>query len=219
MEFILHIFILIAIYSILSLSLNLIVGFVGILSIAHGALFGVAAYTLGILTLDYNLSFWFALLISGIVSSCVGFIIALPCLKLKGDYLALATFGFAVAAYNIFNNWLSLTRGPMGMPGIETPTILSFQINSKELYLLTVVVFLVIAFLSMKRISSSPWGRVLQAIREEEIVVELSGKDARRYKLITFVFSAFWAGLAGGLYAGSSPRHDPLIRHHQPGRH
>ena len=201
MEFILHILILIAIYSILSISLNLIVGYVGILSIAHGALFGVAAYALGILTLDYHISFWLALIIGGVVSSGVGLIIALPCLKLKGDYLALATFGFAVAAYDIFNNWIDFTRGPMGIPGIEAPAILGIELSNKGLYLFTVVVFLVIAFLSMKRISNSSWGRVLQAIREEEIVVELSGKDTRRYKLITFVFSAFWAGIAGGLYA------------------
>ena len=202
MEFILHILILVFIYSIVALSLNLVVGYLGILSIAHGALFGIAAYTLGILTLDYNMSFWAALMIGGIVSSFFGLIIVIPCLKLKGDYLALATFGFAVAAYDIFNNWIDLTKGPMGIPGISAPTVFGFELSNKGLYFIVVIIILSLALLSIRRIATSPWGRVLQAIREEEVAVEVIGRNPRRYKLITFIFSAFWSGIAGGLYAG-----------------
>lgn len=193
--------ILSAIYGILALGLNLVVGFLGILSVAHGAFFGVGAYTLGILTVKYGVSFWPALGLSTGVAGIIGLSFALPCLGLKGDYLALATFGFAVAAFDLFNNLLDLTRGPMGIPGIPGPELPTLLGGAKPAFLLLTVTLLGLSFFILNRLIRSPWGRILRAIRDQELVVSISGKNVKNYKLTAFMLSSALAGMAGALYA------------------
>lgn len=201
MDYILHILILISIYSILSISLNLIVGSLGIVSVAHGALFGVGAYTYAILTMQYQIHPLLSLLVCSLITSTIGYVVAFPSLRLKGDYLALATFGVAIVSYDLFNNLISVTKGPMGIPGIPSP--LPFQGSDVKLGYLVFAVFIVgFAFIATRRLMQSPWGRIIHAIREREGVVLLSGRNPVKYKLITFTFASFWAGVAGALYAG-----------------
>lgn len=202
MDYILHILILVSIYSILSISLNLVVGSLGIVSVAHGALFGVGAYAYAILSMQYQFPPIVSLLVCCVLSSIVGYFVAFPSLKLKGDYLALATFGFAIVSYDLFNNLISVTKGPMGIPGIPSPLPWQSGPTDKLGYLLFVVIVVGLAFVTARRLIRSPWGRIIHAIRERESVVLLSGRNPVQYKLITFAFASFWTGAAGALYAG-----------------
>lgn len=201
MDYALHILILVETYAILAMALNLVVGFLGVLSVAHGALFGIAAYTLGIMTVKLALPFWLSFLLALILSGAVGFLIALPTFRLKDDYLALATFAFAIAAYDIFNNLTSLTEGPMGIAAIPRPSFFRYELNSKLSFLVLLTFFLIASYIVLNRIVNSPWGRILRGIRDQELAVLVSGKDVRRYKLVAFIVSSTVAGLAGVFYA------------------
>src|SRR3989338_7415697 len=177
-SYIIHLLILIGIYAILAISLNLSMGFAGLLNIGHVAFYGIGAYT----------------------ASFFGFLLAIPTLKLKGDYFAIATLGFAIVIENIFKNWISLTRGPLGLPGIPKPGIFGFSISGFS-YLILVAFFLLAVYLFSRHITNAPFGRVLKAIREDELAASSLGKNIVKYKTQVLMISAFFAGIAGSLYA------------------
>ena len=198
--YIIHLLILIGIYAILAISLNLSMGFTGLLNIGHVAFYGIGAYTSALLALNLGVPFWPSLLIAGIVASFFGFLLAIPTLKLKGDYFAIATLGFAIVIENIFKNWISLTRGPLGLPGIPKPGIFGFSISGFS-YLVLVAFFLLVVYLFSRHITNAPFGRVLKAIREDELAASSLGKNVVKYKTQILMISAFFAGIAGSLYA------------------
>ncbi len=201
MEYLLHILVIAGIYIIFTLSLNLIVGYTGLPALGHAAFSCIGAYTSSLLALNIGLSPWIGLLIGACVAALSGVVIGYPAVRLKGDYLALATFGLGVIVYSIVKNWVSLTRGPMGLPGIPGFSILGFGLSEIWSYLLLVSIFVVITIFVIKRIVNSPFGRILRSIREDEIASEALGKDTTRYKLLVFIIGAFFAGIAGSLYA------------------
>jgi len=201
MEYLLHILVISGIYIILTLSLNLIVGYTGLFALGHAAFYSIGAYTSSLLALNIGLSPWIGLLIGACVAVLSGIVIGYPAVQLKGDYLALATFGLGVIIYSIAKNWVSLTRGPMGLPGIPGFSIFGFQLSEIWSYLLLVLVFVVITIFVINRIVNSPFGRILRSIREDEIASEVLGKDTTRHKLLVFIIGAFFAGIAGSLYA------------------
>lgn len=201
MEYLIHILIISGIYAILALSLNLIVGYAGLAALGHIAFAAVGAYTSSLLALHFGISPWLGLLIGAVLASIFGAIVAYPSLKLKGDYLALATFGLGVIVYSISKNWISLTRGPMGLPGIPSVSLFGLNFDNVWLYLPLVLVFVIITYFAIRNITRSPFGRVLTGIREDEIATEAMGKNIVKYKLIVFVVGAFFAGIAGSLYA------------------
>jgi len=201
MEYLLHILIIAGIYIILTLSLNLIVGYTGLPALGHAAFSCIGAYTSSLLALNMGLSPWIGLLTGACVAAFSGVVIGYPAVRLKGDYLALATFGLGVIVYSIAKNWVSLTRGPMGLPGIPGFSIFSFQLSGIWSYLLLVSVFVILTIFVIKRIVDSPFGRILRSIREDEIASESLGKDTTKYKLLVFIIGAFFAGIAGSLYA------------------
>jgi len=201
MEYLIHILIITGIYIILTLSLNLIVGFTGLAALGHIAFAAIGAYTSSLLALHFGLSPLLGLLIGAILASLIGIIIGFPSLRLKEDYLALATFGLGIIVYSIAKNWVSLTRGPMGLPGIPSLSLFGYEFSSGWSYLILVSVFVFITYLVIRNITHSPFGRVLQGIREDEIAILAMGKNVNRYKLIVFIVGAFFAGIAGSLYA------------------
>jgi len=201
MEYLIHILIISGIYIILTLSLNLIVGFTGLAALGHIAFACVGAYTSSLLALNLGVSPWVGLLIGAILASIIGAIVSFPSLRLKGDYLAIATFGLGVIVYSIAKNWVGLTRGPMGLPGIPAFKIFGYEINNVWAYLVLVFIFVIITFIVIRNITKSPFGRILTAVREDEIAAEAMGKNINKYKLIVFVVGAFFAGIAGSLYA------------------
>jgi branched-chain amino acid transport system permease protein len=201
MEYLLHILVIAGIYIILTLSLNLILGYTGLASLGHAAFSCVGAYVSALLALRFGISPWLGLPIGAIAASAIGFIIAVPTLRLKGDYLALATFGFAVIVYSIANNWVAVTRGPLGLPGIPGFSIFGYRLSAIWSYLILVAFFVWLTTFVIRRIANSPFGRILRGIREDEIATSALGKNVNRHKILVFVIGAFFAGIAGSLYA------------------
>lgn len=201
MEYLLHILVIAGIYIILAASLNLIVGYTGLPSLGHAAFSCVGAYVSALLALNAGLSPWLGLIIGACAAGLIGVVIGFPSVRVKGDYLALATFGCGVIVYSIAKNWVSVTRGPMGLPGIPRFHIFGFSLDAIWSYLILVAVFAWLTIFVLRRIVNSPFGRVLRSIREDEVASEALGKDTAKHKLLVFVIGAFFAGIAGSLYA------------------
>jgi len=195
-----HLLILIGIYIILAISLQLAVGFTGLLNLGHIAFYCVGAYTSALLALA-GFPFWFAFLSAGIMAMLFGFLLSIPTNKLKGDYLALATLGFSFVIYAVALNWTSLTRGPLGLPGIPRPSLLGFTFSNNFSFLLLTFVIALISYLLIKKIVASPFGKVLEAVRDDELATKVLGKNTFKIKSYALGISAFFAGIAGSLYA------------------
>jgi branched-chain amino acid transport system permease protein len=201
MEYFFHILILTGIYIILTLSLNLLIGFTGIPSLGHASFSCIGAYASSLISLHYGMSPWISLGIGACIASFSSILIGYPALRLKNDYLALATFGMGIIVYSIAKNWISLTRGPFGISGIPQFMFFGYTLSAKWAYSIVVCIFTLTSIYIINRIVNSPFGRVLKSIREDEIAAQALGKNIVRYKLTVFVISAFFAGLSGGLYA------------------
>jgi branched-chain amino acid transport system permease protein len=200
MSYIFHIIIYLCIYSMLSLSMNMIVGLTGMFNLGHIAFFGIGAYCSALLAFQ-GLPFMACLFLGALLAGMIGYFIGIPTLKLKGDYLAIATLGLGESIKSIFNNWMGLTRGPMGLPGIPKPQIFGLQITGTESYLIFALIFCLITFFIMEKLFRSPYGRVLKGIREDEFAAQALGKDVFRFKLRALFLGCFFAGMAGSLYA------------------
>jgi len=198
--YLIHLLILIGIYTILAISLQLSVGFTGLLNLGHIAFYAIGAYTSALLSLN-GFPFWFCFLSAGILAMIFGFLLSLPTNKLKGDYLALATMGFSFVVYAVLLNWTSLTKGPLGLPGIPKPKILGISFSDNFSFLILVAIIALISYLIIKRITISPFGKVLEAIRDNELVVRVLGKNTFKMKSLALMISSFFAGIAGSLYA------------------
>jgi branched-chain amino acid transport system permease protein len=177
------------------------VGYTGLAALGHAAFSCVGAYTSSLLALNLGLSPWLGLLIGACVAALSGVVIGFPSVRLKGDYLALATFGLGVIVYSIAENWVSVTRRPMGLPGIPGFSIFGFQLSEIWSYLILVTLFVFVTYFTIRRIVNSPFGRILRGIRGDEIATIAIGKDVDRHKILVFVIGAFFAGIAGSLYA------------------
>ena len=196
----LHILIIIGIYLILSLSLNLSVGFTGLLNMGHIAFFGISAYTSALLVLS-GIPYIIAFILAGLVASIFGFLLIFATKNLKGDYLALTTLGFSFVIYSIFLNWTELTRGPLGIPGIPKPEFFGFVVDTKLQYLIFVLIVCIAVYLFLSRLTSSKYGRLLEAVRDDQVRLETLGKNIFKLKIQSIMISSFCAGLAGSLFA------------------
>jgi len=201
MAVVLHIAIMAGIYVILATSLNLILGYAGLFSVGHGAFYGIGAYSAALIALKWGMPFGAEVILGAAVSGFFGLLIGLPTLRLRGDYLALATFGFAVIVYTVLNNWYAVTRGPLGLMGIPPVRIFSFTFDTLWSYAVLVGIFAVITVVCVRRLADSSFGRVLTAIREDDIATLSIGKNIARFKVLAFVIGAIFAGVAGTLYA------------------
>ena len=189
------------IFAVLGVSLNLSMGFTGLFNLGHAAFFGIGAYASALLMMLLGVPFLVAFLAAGCIAALFGYLLSLPTLRLRGDYLALATLGFAFIIEAVLKNWIELTRGPLGIPGIPKPEIFGFVFNDLLSFLLLTMIVLVLCIIIITRVVHSPFGRVLKAIREDETAAEHLGKNTFRYKAIALTASAFFAGIAGALYA------------------
>ncbi len=203
-NFLLLILIYTGLYALLALGQNIITGFTGLLSLCAAGFFAIGSYTTAILTVSYGWSFWLTIPLAGVLAALAGALIGLPTLRLKGDYLAIATLGFGEIIRNVILNWDSLTRGPMGINGIPMPTIFGMVINpyKKWGYLILVWAFVIVFYFLLKRLTRSRMGRALEAIKEDEIAAYSMGINTTKYKVWAFMVGAFVAGCAGSLQAG-----------------
>jgi branched-chain amino acid transport system permease protein len=195
-----HLLTVMAIYGILAVSLNLVVGVTGLFNLGHAAFFGIGAYASALLALagyPYPVCLATAILLPALA----GILVGLPTLRLRGDYLAMATLGFGEITRAVFRNWVGLTRGPMGLPGIPHPTLFGLAIDSPGRWVVTAFAGLALAWLVAELVTRSPLGRVLRAIREDELAVQALGKNPEPFKLQALALGAGLAGLGGSLYA------------------
>jgi branched-chain amino acid transport system permease protein len=189
------------IFAIFGLGLNLMLGYTGLLSFGQATFFGSAAYVAGYLLkhqpLDVLLALGIGLLVGALSAALVGYL----CVQRSGLYFIMLTFALNQMFYFIAYQWTSVTGGEDGMPGIPRPRILGTDLNTPLVYYVFVTVFFLLALWAMQRIVNSPLGKILQAIRENEVRAEAIGYDARWFKLGAFVISGAFAGVAGVLYA------------------
>jgi len=202
-NFFLLILIYTGIYALMAIGQNVITGYGGMLSLCQAGFFAIGSYTTAILATQMGWSFWSTLPVAAIISALFGLLIGLPTLRLKGDYLAIATLGFGEIVRNILNNWDSLTNGPMGIQKIPMPDIFGFTINpyKKYSFLVMVIIFVIIAYILFQRLARSRMGRALTAVREDEIAAQTMGINITKYKVYAFVLGAAVAGIAGSLQA------------------
>ena len=204
-NYLIHLAILIGIYSILNISLNFAVGFTGLLNLGHIGFYGIGAYGSALVAMKLGAPLWLALILGGVFAAIAGIILALPTTRLKGDYLALATLGFAFIAGSIARNWKELTRGALGIPGI--PKIVS---SNKDV-LIVVGIITAAVYLIFFILSRSKFGKILEAIRDDELAAKTLGKNTFLNKIMALGISAFFAGIAGGLFAHYITFIDPSI--------
>jgi branched-chain amino acid transport system permease protein len=195
-----HLLILVGIYLILAISLQISMGFTGMLNLGHIAFFAIGAYASALLVMN-GFPFWVGFIFAGLFAMLFGFILSLPIKKLKGDYFALVTLGFSFVVYAVLLNWTKLTRGPLGIPGISKPVLLGFRFSDNFHFLLFVIVIALVCYLLIRKITNSPFGRVLESVRDDELAAKTLGKNTSKAKTIALMLSAFFAGLAGSLYA------------------
>jgi branched-chain amino acid transport system permease protein len=201
MEYLLHILILICIYIILSTTLNLLVGYTGILSIAHAAFYGVGAYVAALMALRLEIPFLLNLILAIIAAGVFGARVGIPSLRLKDDYFVIATFAFQIIIFSVLNNLVDFTGGPLGLPGIPQPDIFGFQITTHLDFLILSGVLAGLVYWISIRIVKSPYGRLLKAIREDEVFVKAVGRNVPLAKVKVFIMSASLASVAGVIYA------------------
>ncbi len=196
-----QVLVFIGIYVILVLSLNLLNGYVGLLSIGHAAFYAVGAYASAKLTLDLHLP-WIAVLVgSGAIAGVFGYLVARPTLRLSGIYLTLVTLGFNMILFLVLQNWMGFTNGPLGIMDIPPPSLFGRVIRSRLEYYYLILALAVLTVVSMHRLMTCRFGRALTAIRENELAAEATGVHTTRYKVQAFVLAAFYAGIAGSFYA------------------
>lgn len=209
MEYLIHLAILICIYGILGLSLNLIVGYAGLLSITQAAFYGIGAYVTAILLTTTGMNFFVALILGTVITAVLSLAIGFVLSKFKDDYYALGSFGFNVIIYSVFLNWQSLTRGPLGIPGIPRPSLFGFTFSDNLSFLILAIVLGLLVYGVCVFVTRSSFGRVLKAIREDEEAIRVFGYHTLWYKLTIFVIGAVLASVAGALFASYITFIDP----------
>ena len=200
-EYILNTAVMAGIYVILASSLNITNGYTGLFSFGHAAFYGIGAYTAAILATRFGWGFALTLPAAGVVAAAFGAALALPTLRLSGIFLALVTIGFQEIAYLVTLNWIGLTRGPMGIPGIPPAALFGIELRGNAAYYWLVLALDVLTLFVLSRIVTSRVGRAFVAIREDELAAEASGIPAFRMKVLSFVIATFFAGIAGAFFA------------------
>lgn len=203
LNFLFLLVILVGIYSILALSLNIITGYGGMLSLCHAAFFAIGAYTTAVMMTRFYTDFWSSLLAGALLSMLLGILIGLPTIRLSGDYLAIATLGFAEITRSILLNWDAVTRGPRGIVSIPPVEVFGTIITplQKEGFIVFTWSIVLVTYLFFRRLMRSRIGRAIEAIREDEIAATSVGINVVTYKMLAFAVSAFFAGMAGSIWA------------------
>ena len=189
-------------YAVAVLGLTIVLGYTGQINLAQAAFFGLGAYSVALGTVSFGLPFWPALFAGIVIASVVGAVLGLTSLRLGGHYLAMVTISFQQILMLVLTNWISLTRGPDGIPGIARPIVFGFSFAESGTYLALCVAVLWVVGLCVGRLKHSKLGRAMQAVRDNELAAGVVGVDTYRTKAIAFTLCALLGGLGGGLFAG-----------------
>ncbi len=192
---------------ILGLGLNIVVGLAGLLDLGYVAFYAVGAYSYALLNHHFDIGFWIALPIGGILGAVFGVILGFPVLRLRGDYLAIVTLGFGEIIRLVLENWNEFSFGPSGISNIDRPGFfgLEFSLAQASLYLYFLMISLVLfTIFIVNRLQDSRIGRAWIALREDDIACQAMGIDKTKTKLMAFGLGATWAGMAGVIFAAKT---------------
>ena len=209
MEYLIYIGILVCIFSILGISLNLVVGEAGLISVTHAAFAGIGGYASALLMLHTGVSFFVAVPAAMFITAAIAGVVGLIFARLREVYYVLGTVGFNVIAYSIMLNWDSLTRGPLGIPGIPRPELFSLHLIHNSSFFVLALLCTLFTFFISELLTRSSFGRVLHAIREDQDMTAVFGYSVLHYKVAVFAISAGFAALAGSLFASYITYIDP----------
>jgi branched-chain amino acid transport system permease protein len=227
-QYLLHTLIVTGIFMLAAMSLNLLLGYTGQLSLGHVAFFGIGAYVSALTTLGFSVTFFgftfthgpwpvaVGLLFGMIAAGFFGYLIGKLAFRVRGAYFVIVTISFAEVVRLVALNWVELTNGPLALPGIPPLTLgfewtgqVTFWGKGQNYYL--VLAFIVLAFIIIKRLVNSPYGRAMVGLRENETLAMSVGISVTRYLVLAAVISGAMAGAAGGLYAHYIQIIDPVI--------
>lgn len=208
-DYIVRVLIMSGIFTILTLSLNLVTGYTGQFCLGWAAFYGIGAYTSALLVMKLGFSFWLAMPLAGLMAALFGIMLGIPTMRLKDIYLAITTLGFGEIIRLIMLNWTDLTRGSMGLPGIPSPAVFGYEFSSNISYYYLILALVLITIFAVRRIIDSRVGRALIAIREDDLAAKTMGIDITGYKVLAFAVGAFFAGIAGAFYAHYTSFIDP----------
>jgi len=219
MNYLIHLLIYFDIYLIVALSLNLVVGYCGMLTLAHAGYYAIGGYVYALLALVWGWSFLPAILVAVLVSAVLSLAVSLPAWRLKGDFFILASLAVQVLFFSLLYNWsdanaplgslANLTNGPFGIPGIPKAEILGVRLtDSRHFFLLATAMAALCAFI-IRRLTDAPWGRLLVAMREDELAARGLGKNTRLLKVQAMAIASGLVAVAGALYAAYVGYLDP----------
>ena len=199
--YIAHYLVMVGIYTILAVSLNLLVGYAGIFSLAHAAVYGIGAYASAITALKLGLGFWGGLVVAAVAGACAAALVGIPSLRVAGDYYIVASFGLQVVILTVFMNWTDLTNGHAGLAGIPRPRVFGLVIDNPFKYVVLALVLATLTYAVCHRLTNSAFGRTLRAVREDEIAAQATGKNVVLVKIVITTISSALGALGGSLYA------------------
>ena len=210
MEYLLHIGIMLCIYIILVLSTNLTVGLANLLTMCQAAFYGIGAYIGTYFLMQFNLPFIVIVLFVMLATGLTSLLVSFASVKLKGDYFILGTLGFQMIVYTILYNWTDVTRGPYGIPGIPSIKLLGvWSVDGINAYFVLSLFLVIIVASIFGQLQHSPYGRILKAIRTDELSAKSLGRNTVQLKAWAFFISAAFAGVAGLIYASYVSYIDP----------
>ena len=209
MEYLINLAILFGIYSMLALSLNMLIGMGGLVSLAQAAFYGIGAYATAIGMTSLGLGFFTTIILGIAVNAVLAFVVGKILARFQGDYYAIVSAGLSIIVFSILQNWKTVTHGPLGIFGIGKPEIGSYVFYSNTAFLGLVVVFTVALYVLYQWINKSSFGRVLKALREDEHLTHVMGYKTKQYKSVIFVLSAALSGIAGAFFASYIAFIDP----------
>jgi len=196
-----HYLVMVGIYTILAVSLNLLVGYAGIFSLAHAAVYGIGAYASALVALKLGLGFWGGLVVAAVAGACAAALVGIPSLRVAGDYYIVASFGLQVVILTVFMNWTDLTNGHAGLAGIPRPRVFGLVIDNPFKYVALALALAALTYAICHRLTNSAFGRTLRAVREDEIAAQATGKNVVLVKIVITTISSALGALGGSLYA------------------
>jgi branched-chain amino acid transport system permease protein len=201
MSYVFHLVNMVGIYAILALSLNIVAGYAGLLSLCHAAFYGIGAYGVALMILHSDLSVWQAVIAAVLVTGFIAGLVGAASVRFRSDYVAIFTFGFQILVFSLFNNLVPLTGGPNGIGGIRQPVIFGQSLSTSNTFAGLVCTLAVGSLFICRFIETSQFGRILRAVREDETFAQSLGINVSLFKISAFAISGAMAGLAGGIYA------------------
>lgn len=209
MTYAMHLLVLLELSIIMATSLNLLVGYAGLLQLAHAAYFGVGAYVATLLTLKLDVGFVPAVAAGGLCAGLLSLLVSLPALRFRGDAFVLMSLSVQVALFTVFYNWVNVTGGPFGLSAIPKPAIFGVTLATPGVISIVYGIIAATCVGVLTLLKHSPFGRALNALRDDELAARSLGIPTRRLKVQAFAVASTLVGVAGGLYAANASYIDP----------